>query len=113
VKKIAYNDWFILIKIRVKPNDIVLIQVYFPKLNAEDNSVEEIYSSLDELCKIAKENNLIVMGDWNAIVEGQEAGAFELETRNERGGRLVDFCRQHDMIIANTFQNIHCRQRYT
>lgn len=48
------------------------------------------------------------MGDWNAIVgegaEGQEVGAFGLGTRNERGDRLVDFCKQHDMTITNTFQ---------
>ncbi|VVC26960.1 Endonuclease/exonuclease/phosphatase [Cinara cedri] len=106
--KITYNDKLILIKLRAKPNDIVLIQVYFPTSDTEDDAIEEVYSGLEELCKLAKgEDNLIIMGDWNAIVgegaEGQEVGAFGLGTRNERGDRLVDFCKQHDMTITNTF----------
>jgi hypothetical protein len=57
------------------------------------------------------------MRDWNAIIGestgDQEVKAFGLGTRNKRGDHLVYFCRQHDMIIANTFQNIHRRKRYT
>jgi len=69
VNKITYNDRLILIKLRAKPNDIVLIQVYFPTSDAEDDAIEEVYSGLEELCKLAKgEDNLIIMGDWNAIV---------------------------------------------
>lgn len=118
MNKITCNDRLILIKLRTKPNDIVLFQVYFPTSDAEDDAIEEVYSGLEELCKLAKgEDNLIIMGDWNAIVgegaEGQEVGAFGLGTRNERGDRLVDFFKQHDMTITNTFQNIHRRKRYT
>ncbi|VVC29974.1 Endonuclease/exonuclease/phosphatase,Reverse transcriptase domain [Cinara cedri] len=77
VSKITYKDRLILIKLRAKPNDIVLIQVYFPTSDAEDDAIEEVYSGLEELCKLAKgEDNLIIMGDWNALVgegaEGQE-----------------------------------------
>jgi len=47
--------------LRSKPNDIVLILVYFPTSYAEDEAIEEIYSGLEELCKLAKEkDNLIV-----------------------------------------------------
>lgn len=56
------------------------------------------------------------MGDWNSIVgegvDGQEVGAFGLGTRNKKGDLLVHFCKQHNMTIANTFQNIHRRKRY-
>jgi hypothetical protein len=84
--------------------------VYFVISDAE-NDVEEICSVLEELLKLAKgDDNLIIMGDCNAIVgkgaKGQEVGEFGLRTRNERGDHLGDFCRQNDMIIANTFQNI-------
>lgn len=117
MNKITYKDRLILIKIRTKPNDIVLFQVYFPTLNAKDDAIEEVYSGLEELCKLAKrEDNLIIKSDWNAIV-GESAfgafGAFGLGTRNERGDRFVDFCKQHDMIITNTFQNIYRRKRHT
>jgi hypothetical protein len=40
--------------------------VYFPKSDAEENTVGEVYSDLEELWKLAKrEDNLIMMGDWN------------------------------------------------
>jgi len=33
---------------------------------------------------------------------GSRSRCFGLGTRNERGDRLVDFCKQHDMTITNT-----------
>lgn len=54
VNKIAYNDRVILIKLRTKPNDILLIQVYFPISDAEDDAIEEVYSGLEELMQISK-----------------------------------------------------------
>lgn len=61
-------------------------------------------------------DNLIIMGDWNVVVgegvDGQEVGAYGLGTRNESGNRFVDYCKQYDMVIVNTYQNIHCRKRY-
>ncbi|XP_050421358.1 uncharacterized protein LOC126833839 [Adelges cooleyi] len=57
------------------------------------------------------------MGDWNAIVgentDGREVGKYGLGTRNERGDRLVEFCRQHDLVITNTLFMNHKRRRYT
>jgi exonuclease III len=69
VNKLAYNDRLILIKHRAKPNDTVLIQVYFPTSDAKDNTVEEVYFGLEDLCKLVKgEDNIIIIGDWNATV---------------------------------------------
>lgn len=58
-----------------------------------------------------KEDNLIIIDDWNAIVvegvDGQLVSHYELGVRNDRGEQLVDFCKQCDMLIFNTFHNIH------
>jgi len=50
VNKINYNDRLILTKFRVKPKDILLIQVYFLISEAEDDGIEEVYFGLEELC---------------------------------------------------------------
>ena len=49
--------------------------------------------------------NLKVMGDWNCIIgEGQdekEIGAFGLGTKNERGERLIEFCREKKLVVSD------------
>ena len=50
--------------------------------------------------------NAIVMGDFNSIV-GEEStdkvvGPFGLGSRNERDKMLIDFCKQHDLVVMNT-----------
>ena len=56
-------------------------------------------------------DNLILMRDWNAVVgkikEGNIVGKYGLDKRNERGGRLVEFCTIHKLAIANTFFQNH------
>ncbi|KAL4088715.1 hypothetical protein QTP88_023799 [Uroleucon formosanum] len=85
---------------------------------ANDEEVEEIYEKIEELISLTNsKENLIIMGDWNAIVgdstDGREVGKYGLGTRNERGDRLIEFCRQHDLIITNTLFMNHKRRRYT
>jgi hypothetical protein len=46
-------------------------------------------------------------------VEGQTVGHYGLGVRYDREELLVNFCKQYDKSIANTFQNTHRRRRYT
>ena len=59
---------------------------------------------------------LFVIGEWNANVGSQETpgvmGKFGLEIRNEAGKRLIEFCQENALVIANTFFQKH-RRLYT
>ena len=57
------------------------------------------------------------MGDWNAKVGSQETpgvtGKFGLGVQNEAGQRLIEFCQENTLVIANIlFQQLK-RRRYT
>lgn len=60
---------------------------------------------------------MIVTGDWNTVAgETQEhgiSGAFGLEKRNQWGGRLMEFCKEQNLITTNTLFSQPKRRRYT
>ena len=53
-----------------------------------------------------KTDVLFIIGDWNAKVGSQETpgitGKFHLGIRNEAGQRLIEFCQENVLVIANT-----------
>ena len=55
--------------------------------------------------------------NWNTKVESQETpgvtGKFGLEIRNEAGQRLIEFCQENALVIANTLFQQHKRTLYT
>ena len=52
-----------------------------------------------------------IIGDWNAKVGSQETpgvtGKFGLGMQNEAGQRLIEFCQENALVIANTFFQQH------
>ena len=56
---------------------------------------------------------LFVIGEWNANVGSQETpgvmGKFGLEIRNEAGKRLIEFCQENALVIADTLFQQHKR----
>ena len=54
-----------------------------------------------------KKDVLVIIGDWNTKVGSQEipgiTGKFGLGVRNEAGKRLIEFCQENTLVIANTF----------
>ena len=60
---------------------------------------------------------LFIIGDWSAKVRSQETpgvtGKFDLGLQNEAGERLIEFCQENTLVIANTLFQQHKRRPYT
>ena len=89
-----------------KPFNITVIQVYAPTSNAEEAEVEQFYEDLKDLLELTPQKDvLFILGDWNAKVGRQETlgviGKFGLGVRNEVGQRLIEFCQENTLVIAN------------
>ena len=87
---------------------IIVIQVYVPTSNTEETEVERFYEGLQDLLELTpKKDVLFIIGDWNAKVGSQETsgvtGKFGLELWNEAGQRLIEFCQENALVIANMF----------
>ena len=95
----------------------MVIQVYALTSNAEDAEVEQFYEDLRDLEITPKKDVLFIIGDWNAIVGNQETPGvtdkFGLAIRNEAGQRLIEFCQENALVIANTLFQQHKRRLYT
>ena len=90
-----------------KPFNITVIQVYALTSNAEEAEVEWFYEELQDLLELTPNKDvLFIIGDWNAKVGSQETpvvtGKFGLGLRNEAGQRLIEFCQENTLVIANT-----------
>ena len=106
------------VRFQGKPFNITVIQVYDPTNNAEKAEVERFYEDLQDLLGLTpKKDVLFIIGDWNAKVASQEitgvTGKFGLGIQNEAGQRLIEFCQENSLVIANTFFQQHKRRLYT
>ena len=94
------------------------MQVQAPNGNAEDDEVERFYEDLQDLLKLTpKKDVLFIIGDWKAKVGSQEipevTGKFGLGVQNETGQKLIEFCQENALVIANTLFQQHKRRLYT
>ena len=100
------------------PFNITVIQVYAPTSNAEEAEAEWFYEDLQDLIELApKKDVLFIIEDSNAKVGSQETpgvtGKFGLGIQNEAGQRLIEFCQENALVIANTLFQQHKRRLYT
>ena len=112
------NDRMISVHLQGKPFNITVIQVYAPTSNAEEAEVEQFYEYLQDLLELTpKKDVLFIIGDRNAKVGSQETpgvtGKFGLGMQNESGQRLMEFCQENALIIANSLFQQHKRRLYT
>ena len=107
-----------LFSFKGKPFNITVVQVYAPTSNAEEAEVELFYEDLQDLLELTpKKHVLFIIGDWNEKVGTQETpgvtGKFGLAMWNEAGQRLIEFCRENALVIANTLFQQQKRRLYT
>ena len=112
------SDRMISVHFQGKPFNITVIQVYAPTSNVEKAEVEQFYEELQDLLELAaKKDVLFIIGDWNTKVGSQETprvtGTFCLGIQNEAGQRIIEFCQENALVIANTLFQQHKRRLYT
>src|SRR6218665_3762395 len=113
-----YGSRMIEVKIKAEPVDIVIIQVYTPTTNHEEEEVENMYERLEEVLDRTKgADYVVIMGDCNAVVgEGADRNSIEkygLGKRNNRSEKLTELCNRRELVITNTWFQHEKRRRYT
>ena len=94
---------------------IMVIQIYALMSNIEEAEVEQFYEDLQDLLELTSQKDVpFIVGDWNAKVGSQETpgvtGKFGLGIRNEAEQRLIEFCQENALVIANTLFQQHMRR---
>ena len=106
----------ISVRFQGKSFSITVIQVCALTTNAEE--AEQFYEDLQEILElIPPKDILFIIGDWNAKVGSQVISGvtdkFDLGVQNEAGLRLIQFCQENALVIANTLFQQHKRRLYT
>ena len=101
-----------------KPFNITVIQVYALTSNAEEAEVEQFYEGLQDLLELTPQKDvLFIVGNCNAKVGSEETlggtGKFGLRVWNGAGQKLIEFCQENMLVIANTLFQQHKRRLYT
>ena len=102
---------------RGKPFNITVIQGYAPTSNFEEAEVEQFYEDLQDLLELTpKKRCPLHYKGLDAKVGSQETpgvtGKFGLGVQNEAGQRLIEFCQENTLVIANTLFQQHKRRLY-
>ena len=84
----------------------------------KEAKVEQVYEDLQDLLELTpKKDVLFIIGDWNTKVGSKELpeviGKFGLGVQNEAQQRLIEFCQEDTLVIANTLFQQHKRRLYT
>ena len=108
----------ISVRFQGKPFNITVIQVYALISNTEEAEVEWFYENLQDLLELTPQKDvLFIIGGWIPKVGSQETpgvtGKFGLGVQKESGKRLIEFCQENVLVIANTFFQQHKGRLYT
>ena len=97
----------ISVRFQGKPFSFTVIQAYAPTSNAEEAEDERFHEDLQDILELTpKKDVLFIIGDLNAKVGRQEipgvTGKFDFGVLYETGKRLIEFCQEKALVIANT-----------
>ncbi|GFS11597.1 craniofacial development protein 2 [Elysia marginata] len=115
------NDRIMSVRLKGTAHNLTIIQTYAPTTQASEEERELFYDCLQQtLDLVQKQDEILIMGDFNATVskrmsekECNTIGEYGIGTRNEAGERLVEFCLENNLFVANTMFQNHRRCLYT
>ena len=113
------NDRMISVRFQGKAFSITVINPSLcPTSHAEKAEVEWFFEDLQDLLELTPKRDVFFMiGGWNAKLGSQEipgvTGKFGLGVQNEAGQRIIEFCQENALVIANTLFQQHKRTLYT
>ena len=89
-----------------------MIYLHYFKKQAE---IEQFCEDLQDLLELTPKKDVIfIIGDWNEKVGSQESpgvtGKFGLGMQNEAGQKLIEFCQENTLVIANAIFQQHKRR---
>ena len=97
-----------------KPFSITVIHVYAPTSNAEEAEVEWFSEDLQDLLELTlkKDSRRLECKSISQEIPGVTS-KFCLGVQNEAAQRLIEFCQENALVIANTLFQQHKRRLYT
>ena len=112
------SERVLLVRLKGKPFDTCIIQVYAPTCDYAEDIVEEFYSDVMKAKEQCKPHEVtLVMGDLNAKLGNERVedivGPFGLGERNERGDRWAEWCIENEQVVLNTWFRQPPRRLYT
>ena len=89
-----------------KPFNITVIQAYVPTRNADEAEVERFYEDLQDLLELTPPKDvLFIIGTGMKSRKSRNTcvtDKFGLGIWNKAGQRLIEFCQENALVIANT-----------
>jgi len=108
----------ISLRIQGYPVNYIIIQVYSPTSDAEDQEIRDFYDKVQQVIEtMANGGALFILGDVNTKVGDKEeiglVGKHGLGNPNQVGERLIDFCAANNLFTTNIFVQQPKRRLYT
>ena len=106
-----------MIRIKAEPVNIVILQIYAPTTDADDEEIELICEQIEKLMEKETSHRSgnsfgrLECSRWKGK-DGREVREFGLGKRNDRGQALIDLCKRSKLIVTNTWFQREKRRRY-
>lgn len=107
------------IKLPKYPKTWTIIQVYSPTEQATKTDIDIFYYKLSEVVETYSENNVVLMGDFNAQIgvqlPGEEyvIGKYGKGKRSKNGEKLVEFLLENNLTPLNTIFRKKPKNKWT
>ena len=100
------------------PFNTMVIQLYAPVSNTEEAEAELFYEDLQDLLGLTPKKRCLfhcrgLEGKSRKSRNTGVTGKFGLGVQNEAGQRLIEFCQENALVMANTLFQQHKRRLYT